>query len=114
MEDPRLASSAPARALSFAGDGGLDQRRPLDIGAAMAGDPNSLQRRALEFLGVALAYFLLAKFGLALASINPSASPIWPPTGFALAIAILVGNRAGPPVFLAAFLANVTTAGSIY
>ena len=42
---------------------------------------------------------LLAKLGLALASLHPSASPIWPPTGFALAIVLLRGYRvvAGDP-----------------
>jgi len=77
-------------------------------------DHNSSWRYATESLGVAVAYFALAKLGLALASINPSASPIWPPTGFALATVILTGYRAGPAIFLAALLANATTAGSIY
>jgi integral membrane sensor domain MASE1 len=73
----------------------------------------SFRWRAIEFVGVAIAYFALAKLGLTLASINPSASPIWPPTGFALAVAILMGNRVGPAIFLGAFLVNATTAGSI-
>ena len=34
--------------------------------------------QAAALLAVALAYFVLAKLGLTLASINPSASPIWP------------------------------------
>jgi len=71
-------------------------------------------RHAAELAAVALAYFFLAKVGLALASLHPSASPIWPPTGFALAIVLLRGYRVWPAIFLAAFMANVTTAGSIY
>src|SRR6202030_89684 len=71
-------------------------------------------RRAAELSDIAGSYIILAKLGLALASINPSASPIWPPTGFALAAAILIGNRAGPAIFLGALLANATTAGSLY
>jgi integral membrane sensor domain MASE1 len=74
----------------------------------------STWRRATEFFGIAVAYFALAKLGLSLASINPSASPIWPPTGFAIAAVILTGYRAGPAIFLAALLANASTAGSIY
>ena len=70
-------------------------------------------RYAAELGAVALAYFILAKVGLALASLHPSASPIWPPTGFALAIVLLRGYRVWPAIFLAAFVANVTTAGSI-
>jgi len=61
---------------------------------------------------VALAYFALAKFGLRLASINPSASPIWPPTGLALATILLGGLRMWPAIFIGAFAANATTAGT--
>jgi integral membrane sensor domain MASE1 len=48
-----------------------------------------------------------------LASINPSATPIWPATGLALAAVLLLGYRASPAILLAAFLANSTTAGSL-
>ena len=46
-----------------------------------------------------------------LASINPSASPIWPSTGLALAAVLLRGYRVWPAILVAAFAANVTTAG---
>jgi two-component sensor histidine kinase/integral membrane sensor domain MASE1 len=62
-------------------------------------------------IGVGVAYFVLAKIGLTLASINPSASPIWPPTGLALAATLLFGPAAGPFIFAAAWLANQTTTG---
>jgi PAS domain S-box-containing protein len=68
---------------------------------------------ALELCIVGAVYFALAKIGLALASINPSASPIWPPSGFALAAVILRGYRVWPAVLVAAFIANATTAGSL-
>ena len=62
----------------------------------------------------ALIYFALAKIGLMLASINPSASPIWPPTGLALAALLLRGYRVWPAILVAAFAANRRrTAGSI-
>ena len=64
-------------------------------------------------LAVAIAYFLLAKLGLQLASLNPSASPVWPPTGFALAMVLLLGNRVWPGVLAGAVIANATTAGSL-
>ncbi len=57
-------------------------------------------------------YFVLAKLGLQLASINPSASPIWPPTGLALASVLLGGLRVWPAILVAAFAANATTAGT--
>ena len=62
---------------------------------------------------VAVAYFLLAKLGLQLASINPSASPIWPPTGLAFAAVILGGVRFFPAILIGAFAANAATAGTL-
>jgi PAS domain S-box-containing protein len=70
-------------------------------------------RYAGTILAVALAYFVVAKLGLQLASINPSASPIWPPTGIALAAVLLSGYRIWPAIFLGALAANATTAGSL-
>src|SRR5262245_51384392 len=62
---------------------------------------------------VGLAYFVLAALGLRLASINPSVTPIWPPTGLAIAAVLLWGNRVAPAIFIGAFLVNQLTAGSI-
>jgi len=59
------------------------------------------------------AYFLSGKLALSLAFVNPSASAVWPPAGIALAAFILGGYRLWPAIFLAAFLVNVTTTGSI-
>src|SRR5262245_49160736 len=70
-------------------------------------------RFALKFGVVGAVYFSLAKIGLMLASINPSASPIWPPTGLAFAAMLLFGYRLWPAILAGAFLANLTTAGSI-
>jgi two-component sensor histidine kinase len=63
--------------------------------------------------GLCVAYFLLAKAGLALASIHPSATPVWPPTGLAIAALLLLGPEAAPAVFLGAWLANQTTTGDL-
>jgi len=63
-------------------------------------------------VAVAFFYFVLAKLGLQLASVNPSASPIWPPTGLALAAVLLGGLRLWPAILLGAFAANLTTAGT--
>jgi integral membrane sensor domain MASE1/DNA-binding CsgD family transcriptional regulator/PAS domain-containing protein len=56
---------------------------------------------------------VLADLGLRLASINPSVTPIWPPTGFAIAAILLWGNRIAPAIFIGAFLVNQLTAGTI-
>jgi PAS domain S-box-containing protein len=70
-------------------------------------------RYAAVLVAVALIYFVLAKLGLALASINPSASPIWPPTGLAIAAVLLAGPRIWPALFAGAFAVNATTAGTL-
>lgn len=64
-------------------------------------------------LVIFLIYTLSGKFGLSLASINPSATAIWPPTGIALASFLFLGYRILPAIFLGAFFVNLTTAGTI-
>ena len=63
--------------------------------------------------GLAAIYFAGAKLGLSVAFVNPSATAVWPPTGIALAALLVLGARVWPAIFAGAFLANVTTAGSI-
>jgi signal transduction histidine kinase/ActR/RegA family two-component response regulator len=58
-------------------------------------------------------YFIAGKFGLMLASLHVSASPVWPPAGIALAALLVFGYRAWPAIFVGAFLVNVTTAGNV-
>src|SRR5439155_988223 len=62
---------------------------------------------------LAVAYFSCAKFGLTLAIVHASATAVWPPTGIALASLLLLGVDVWPGIFIGAFLANLTTAGSI-
>jgi diguanylate cyclase (GGDEF)-like protein/PAS domain S-box-containing protein len=62
---------------------------------------------------LALIYFCAAKLGLRLAFIHPSATAIWAPTGIALTAFLLFGYSVWPGIFLGAFLANLTTAGSV-
>jgi diguanylate cyclase (GGDEF)-like protein len=57
-------------------------------------------------------YFIAAKLGLKLAFVYPSASSVWPGTGIALAAMLLFGSKVWPGIFVGAFLANLTTAGS--
>ncbi|MGH2670758.1 MAG: MASE1 domain-containing protein, partial [bacterium] len=65
------------------------------------------------FLLLGAVYFVAGKFGLALASIHASASAVWPPTGIALAAALLLGYRVWPAILIGAFLVNLTTAGNL-
>ena len=73
----------------------------------------AIARRWALLAVLTITYVALAKGGLALASVNPSASPIWPPTGLAIAAALLAGPSVWPAIFLGAFVANVTTAGTV-
>src|SRR5438477_8945718 len=76
-----------------------------------------MQSRAFSGLLVigllTLVYFIAGKFGLMLASLHASASPVWRPSGIALAALLVLGYRAWPAIFVGAFLVNVTTAGNI-
>src|SRR6266403_3206473 len=76
-----------------------------------------MQSRAFSRLPVigilTVVYFIAGKFGLMLASLHASASPVWPPAGIALAALLVLGYRAWPAIFVGAFLVNVTTAGSV-
>ena len=67
----------------------------------------------VELTSIVVIYVALAKLSLGLASIHPSVTPIWPPTGFALGVVLLLGYQISPAIFLGAFIVNVTTAGSI-
>ncbi len=60
-------------------------------------------------LALAAAYFLVAKLGLRYATIGPSISPVWPPTGLAVAALVLLGPGYWPGILFGAFLANATT-----
>ncbi len=73
----------------------------------------SARRHLLHLATAAVLYFVAGKLGLALASVNASASPVWLPSGIAIAAALLFGLRVWPGILFAAFLVNVTTTGSI-
>ena len=72
-----------------------------------------LSRRAATVAVVAAAYYGAGKLGLSLAFVNASATAVWPPTGIALAALLILGNEVWPGVMLGAFLANITTAGTV-
>ena len=64
--------------------------------------------RGVVLLAVAIAYFGVAKLGLAFAAGNDIVSAVWPPSGLALAAVVLLGYRVWPAIAVAAFLSNVT------
>jgi signal transduction histidine kinase len=58
-------------------------------------------------------YFGAGKLGLHFAYVHASATPVWPPTGIALAAVLLAGYRVWPAIFAGAFLVNLTNEGSV-
>ena len=62
---------------------------------------------------LAIVYTIAGKLSLQLAFYNPSASPVWPPAGIAVAALLVLGYQAWPAIFLGAFLVNLTTAGNV-
>jgi diguanylate cyclase (GGDEF)-like protein len=71
-----------------------------------------LPRDLLIGLALCIVYIVAGKLSLGLASVNPSATPVWAPTGIAIAALLTLGTRFWPTIFVGAFLVNLTTAGS--
>jgi diguanylate cyclase (GGDEF)-like protein len=76
-----------------------------------------IQSRLLRRLGLlaalTAAYVIAGKLGLQVAYLHPSATPVWPPSGIALAALLLAGYDVWPAILVGAFLVNITTAGSV-
>lgn len=70
-------------------------------------------RHLVWLLVLTVVYTTAGKLGLRLGIVNPSASPVWAPTGIAIAAIVLGGARWWPAIFAGAFLYNVTTAGTL-
>jgi PAS domain S-box-containing protein len=64
-------------------------------------------------IAVAAIYFASAELGLSMASVHTNVSPVWPPTGFAIAAALWLGYKISPGIMLGALLANIATGVSI-
>jgi PAS domain S-box-containing protein len=58
---------------------------------------------------VAIVYFLGAELGLSLATLHENVTPVWPPTGIAIASLLIFGARVWPGVFIGALAANLLT-----
>src|SRR6267142_6860544 len=68
-----------------------------------------LLRSIVLCAAIALLYFAAAECGLSLASVHTNVSPVWPPTGIAIAALLLLGYRVAPGILLGAFFANFLT-----
>src|SRR4051794_6940236 len=64
------------------------------------GSARSAATYLVELSIVAATYIGLAESALLLPAINPTATPLWPPTGFALALVLLRGYRIWPAILV--------------
>ncbi|HEX5861918.1 MAG TPA: SpoIIE family protein phosphatase [Nocardioides sp.] len=67
----------------------------------------ALTRRVVGLLVVGVAYYLGARVGLTLALVESNVTPLWPPTGIAVAAFLLLGRWLWPGVAVAAFAVNL-------
>lgn len=68
-----------------------------------------LLRLIVEIVIIAAIYFISARISLLFAVYNSNASPVWLPSGIALALVLIRGYRIGPAILIGAFLSNVMT-----
>ncbi|MEU1376946.1 MASE1 domain-containing protein [Streptomyces triculaminicus] len=68
---------------------------------------------ALEIGAVAALYYGSGKLGLLQQIVRGQVTPLWPPTGIALAGLLLLGPRVWPGIALGAFLINVSPGPSV-
>ena len=61
----------------------------------------------VELVAIAGVYFGLAECAQLLPAVNPIVTPLWPPTGFALALVMLRGQRIWPAILAGPFFASV-------
>lgn len=73
----------------------------------LAGPPEPRASRILVPCAVALVYFLTARLGLQFAMPGGHVTPVWPPSGLALAAMLLHGRRVWPGIWLGSFAANL-------
>ena len=105
---------------------GFPQRRTHPEGllktiAASSDFPLGSERSGVELrtsalviaAGLIVAYFLSGKLGLHFATVHPSATAVWAPSGISLAACLLFGSWVWPAIFAGALLVNVTTYGSV-
>ncbi len=84
-------------------------REHRDERARMSGAPRLREWRSdlIGSIGLGIAYYLAAQLSLRLALVGENITPLWPPTGIALAGFLLWGRRLWPGVAIGAFAVNL-------
>ena len=63
----------------------------------------------LKIISLAVIYHLAARLGLKMAYVQPNTSPVWPPTGIAIAALLLFGTNLWPGVSIGVMLGSLLT-----
>ena len=63
---------------------------------------------------LAVIYHLAARVGLSMAYVQINTSPVWPPTGIAIAALLIFGYNIWPGVSLGVLLGSLLTGADIY
>jgi serine phosphatase RsbU (regulator of sigma subunit)/integral membrane sensor domain MASE1/anti-sigma regulatory factor (Ser/Thr protein kinase) len=80
---------------------------------AMRSDRVTGVARLRQLVLVALAYYLGARLGLGLSLVESNVTPLWPPTGVAVASFLILGRSLWPAVAVAAFAVNLPISSSV-
>ena len=71
-----------------------------------------LARRLVRLLVIAAAYYIGARLGLGLSLVGNDVTPLWPPTGVAVAALVVIGRSYWPAVAVAALAVNLPISAS--
>jgi PAS domain S-box-containing protein len=75
--------------------------------------PSGFWKNLAMVASLAAVYFAIGKLGLMFSLMRPSVTPVWPPSGIAVAALLVLGHRVWPGVFLGAFAVELTTPCSL-
>jgi PAS domain S-box-containing protein len=87
----------------------MTRARIGEVNFSTLGAVMSAASYALELAIIAASYIGLAEAALLLPAINPAATPLWPPTGVALALVLLRGYRVWPGILMGAISASAVS-----
>lgn len=76
-------------------------------------NPKFIIRYLAEIAGLALIYHLAARLGLQMAYVQQNTSPVWPPSGIALAALLLFGIQDWPGITLGVVLGSLLTGAPV-
>lgn len=79
----------------------------------MSKNINRYQRYLIEILILAIIYHLGARLGLQMAYVQANISPVWPPSGIALAALLLLGINHWPGIALGVIVGSLITGAPI-